>query len=109
MGVVMSIQTLIKQCKKILVRHYGARFQGLVLYGSVASRKFAKESDIDLLVLLKKQGNYLKELRRLTGLLYPVQLESDRLISAKPADYIAFDKGDVQLYRNAKKHGMLVW
>ena len=104
----MPLQMLIKRCKSILANHYGLQFQGLVLYGSVTGRKAHKESDIDLLVLLKKPGDYLKELRRLTDLLYPLQLESDQLISAKPADYAAFDKGDLQLYRNAKKYGMLV-
>jgi predicted nucleotidyltransferase len=104
----MPIQILIKRCKKILADHYGAKFQGLVLYGSVVDKKAHKESDIDLLVLLKKPGNYLKELRSLTGLLYPIQLESNQLISAKPADSRLFDKGDIQLYRNAKKYGVLV-
>ncbi len=104
----MPIQKLIKRCKKILAGHYGSKFQGLVLYGSTTDKKIHKESDIDLLVLLKKPGNYLKELRRLTGLLYPLQLESDQLISAKPVDSLLFDKGEIQLYRNAKKYGVLV-
>lgn len=104
----MPIHQLIKQCKKILTGHYGSKFQGLILYGSVASRTSQKESDIDFLVLLKKPGNYLKELRRLTELLYPVQLGSDQLISAKPVDCDDFENGQTQLYRNVKKYGRLV-
>ena len=104
----MPIRILIKRCKKILADYYGHKFQGLVLYGSVAAKQSDKESDIDLLVLLRKPVNYFKELRRLTDLLYPLQLESDQLISAKPADFGAYRKGDIQLYRNVKKYGILV-
>lgn len=103
----MPIQVLIKRCKKILAEHYGSRFQGLMVYGSVANKKAQKDSDIDLLVLLNKPNNYLKELRSLTELLYPLQLESDNLISAKPADFSAFNKGEIQLYRNIKKYGII--
>ena len=37
-----------------------------------------------------------------------VELESNQLISAKPADYAVFEKGEIQLYRNAKKYGLVV-
>ena len=104
----MSIHQLMKRCKKILADYYGAKFEGLVLYGSIAGKKAQRESDIDLLVLLKRPMNYFKELRQLTELLYPLQLECDRLISAQPVDYIAFEKGQIQLYRNAKKYGMMI-
>ena len=104
----MPIQQLMKRCKKILIDYYSVRFQGLVLYGSATGKKFQKESDIDLLVLLKKPGNYFKELRRLTELLYPLQLECGQLISAKPADCIAYEQGQIQLYRNAKKYGTTI-
>ncbi|MBN1868719.1 hypothetical protein JW916_15670, partial [Candidatus Sumerlaeota bacterium] len=40
--------------------------------------------------------------------LYPVQLESDRLISAKPAPVDEFEQGRTQLYRNAKREGVRV-
>jgi hypothetical protein len=41
-------------------------------------------------------------------LLYPIQLGSDRLISAKPALQDEFERGSLQLYRNAKREGTLV-
>ncbi len=40
--------------------------------------------------------------------LYPVQLESDQLISAKPAPLDDFEHGVIELYRNAKREGVLV-
>ncbi len=104
----MPLNQVLRNCKKILSDYYGPRFQGLILYGSSAHRKTREESDIDLLILLKRPVNYFKELRRLTELLYPLQLDCKQLISAKPADAVAFKKGQIQLYRNAKREGWFV-
>ena len=41
-------------------------------------------SDIDLLVLLSEPFDYFAELRQVIEVLYPIQLESEQLISAKP-------------------------
>ena len=66
------------------------------------------DSDIDLLVLLSKPFDYFQELRQIVDLLYPIQLESDRLLSTKPAPVDEFEAGSIQLYRNAKREGILV-
>jgi predicted nucleotidyltransferase len=63
-------------------------------------------SDIDLLVLLKEPFNYFQELRTIVELLYPMQLESECLISAKPAAKEEFDSGKILLYRLAKREGL---
>ena len=97
---------LLERCKKILQDHYGPRFWRLVLYGSMARNEGTAASDIDLLVLLDGQFDYFQELRTITDLLYPLQLESDRLISAKPADRGEFEGGRLQFYRNARREGV---
>lgn len=97
---------VMKACKDILADHYGHQFQGLVLFGSVARNRDAETSDIDLLVLLSPPFDYFVELRKITDLLYPVQLDSDKLISAKPAAKDAYDSGEIQLYRNAQREGV---
>jgi predicted nucleotidyltransferase len=78
----------------------------MVLYGSTARNQATPLSDIDLLVLLNKPFDYLLELRQIIELLYPIQLESDRFISAKPAATDEFEQGVIQLYRNAKREGV---
>lgn len=104
----MTDMQVIQQCAAILQRHYGDKFRGLVLYGSLARHEETPESDIDLLVLLDPPFDFFGELYRIIGLLYPLQLESDRLISALPARLDEFERGAVQLYRNAKEEGVLV-
>ncbi len=97
---------IIQKCKNILKSHYGPQLKGLILYGSVARGQENLDSDIDLLVLLEKPFNYFQELRRIVDLLYPLQLDSEQLISAKPASVVEFQYGKFQLYRNVKKEGV---
>jgi predicted nucleotidyltransferase len=98
----------IRACKRMLQAHYGPRFRGLVLYGSMARGQTDEASDIDLLVLLEEPFDLFEELRRIVELLYPIQLESERLISAKPASVEAYEAGSVSLYRNARREGVAV-
>lgn len=108
-GVQMATPNEVAQrCRSVLEAHHGPRFKGLILYGSAARGQASSESDIDLLVLLGKPFDYFRELRRIVDLLYPIQLESERLISTKPAGVDEFEYGGLQLYRNVKREGLLV-
>lgn len=104
----MITRKVLNQCKAILQKQYGSRFKGLILYGSEARKQAQPTSDIDLLVLLDSPIDYFVELRRIVDVLYPIQLESDRLISAKPAPLEDYEKGRFQLYREARRDGLLV-
>jgi uncharacterized protein len=100
------MNSIFEKCKHILNDYYGEKFQGLILYGSTAREENDNMSDIDLLVLLKKPFNYFYELRKIVELLYPVQLESEKLISAKPASKEEYESGKILLYRLAKREGL---
>jgi hypothetical protein len=52
--------------------------------------------------------DYFQELQQIIDLLYPVQLESEYLISAKPVAADEFGRGELQLYRNVKREGLPV-
>ncbi len=102
------MNTLIKKCRSLLQAHYGDRFAGLLLYGSQARGDAGPGSDLDLLVLLNGSFDYFEELHTIIDLLYSLQLESNHLISARPASADEFEDGNLQLYRNAKREGVLV-
>ena len=99
---------IIQKCKEILEKKYGKRLKGVILYGSMARGEATAASDIDLLVLLEKPLDYFVELRQLVDVLYPVQLESEQLISAKPVLISDFELGTISLYRNARREGVAV-
>ena len=99
---------VVRKCKVALESYYGSQFKGLILYGSVARNQADPMSDIDLLVLLNQPFDYFSELRQVIEVLYPIQLESEQLISAKPVPPDEFEGGTIQLYRNAKREGIVV-
>jgi predicted nucleotidyltransferase len=100
-----DMESLLAQARMRLEEHYGARFAGLVLHGSVARGTSEPESDIDLLILLRDDLDYFQELRTLVNLLYPLQLDFERVISALPAPVEEYESGSLQLYRNAAHEG----
>ena len=100
-----SATKIAQKCKDVLARYYRPRFAGLLLYGSVARRRPSPDSDLDLLILLNRPFDFFDELRRIVDLLYPIQLESDRHISAKPVAVDDFEQGTLQLHRNARREG----
>ena len=104
----MGVSEILERCKTALATLYGPRFGGMILYGSLARNEADAGSDIDLLVLLNGPFDTFRELRTIVDVLYPIQLESDRLISAKPAPVDEFEHGAVQLYRNVKREGVFV-
>jgi len=108
MVVQMAVTDAVRKCRAILETYYGSRFKGLVLFGSVVRDQAGPDSDIDLLVLLSGPLDYARELRQIVDLLYVVQLDTDQLISAIPAPVDEFEAGSIQLYRNAKREGVLV-
>lgn len=101
-----AVLDITRRCKESLANYYGPRLKGLVLYGSLARDQASTGSDIDLLVLLSKPFDYFQELHRIVDLLYPIQLESEQLISAKPAAFDDYEQKAIQLYRNARREGL---
>jgi predicted nucleotidyltransferase len=89
-----------------LEAHYGRRLDSVILHGSEARRDAGPESDVDLLVLLRGEFDYFRELRALVDLLYPLQLEAERILSALPVSADDYRAGTLQLYRNAAHEGI---
>ena len=104
----MTVPEILQKCKTALEIDYKSQFRGLILYGSMARNQAGPDSDIDLLVLLGRPSDYFQELRTIIELIYPIQLESDQLISAKPAAWDDFERGVIQLYRQARREGVAV-
>ena len=104
----LTVDEIIQQCKLVLEEYYGEKLQGTLLYGSSARGDSVSDSDIDLLILLMPPFDFFAELRRIVDLLYPIQLQSAQLISAKPASVKDFEIGSISLYRNIQAEGVAV-
>jgi predicted nucleotidyltransferase len=103
-----AMQTTLSRCRALLAQHYGPRLKQVILFGSAARGEATPESDIDLLVVLEGPVDVVAEVRVLTDLLFPVQLESDPYISAKAAPADEYEAGALQLYRNILREGVPV-
>ena len=103
-----QLDSILQKCKSVLSQYYGSRLKDVVLYGSLARAEAGFASDIDLLVLLANPFDYFVELSQIVDLLYPIQLESEQLISAKPALASDYEVGSISLYRNAQREGVIV-
>lgn len=97
---------LLLRIKGMLSPVYGERLKGVVLYGSRARRDSSEESDVDILVLLDGPINLWEEIKKTVDALYPLQLEVIRPIHAMPVNASAYERGEIALYRNAKREGM---
>ena len=100
--------SIVQKCKEALSQYYGSRLKDVILYGSMARGEAGPDSDIDLLILLNAPFDYFTELRQIVDLLYPIQLESEQLISAKPTLASDYEMGRISLYRNARREGVVV-
>ena len=80
----------------------------IILFGSAAEGKMTRDSDIDLLVLLRPMLSFGKDLKMCIHALYPLVLELDRPIDSMPVDAAVYEAQEFSLYRNAKREGVPV-
>lgn len=99
---------ILRRIKEKLQEAYGDRLKGVLLYGSEARGEAQEDSDIDLLVLLDGQVDLWDEIRTIVHALYPIQLEIERHISARPANAMVYEEGEYPLYRSVKEEGVLL-
>jgi predicted nucleotidyltransferase len=104
----MLSEHVLKQIKSMLQEAFGERLHGVVLYGSEVRGEAESDSDIDLLVLLNPLVNRGEDLWSCILALYPLVLQLERPIHAKPVDLGQYEAQRLPLYRAAKQEGVLV-
>ncbi len=102
----MTSDELLNEIKRRLSGAHGARLKGVVLYGSEARGQARLDSDVDVLVLLDDPVDYGRDLERNLEALYPLSLEIDRRISAKPVSAAEYETVDCPLYNQARREGV---
>jgi predicted nucleotidyltransferase len=75
------IRRILKQFKKELIAIYGDEIHSVLLYGSRARGDARPDSDIDILIVLKKDFNYSEMLKRSDNVAADLSLENDVVIS----------------------------
>ncbi len=77
----LKTQKILKELKRELLRIYGRQVDSIILYGSQAHGDAREDSDIDVLLVLKDDFNYLEMLKRSDDQVVSLSLENDVVIS----------------------------
>ena len=101
-------EDVLKRVKTSLQVAFGERLQGVILYGSEARHEADKDSDGELLVLLAGPGDHGVDSWTCIRALYPLVLELERPIHAKPTDVVTYEAQETPLYQNVRQEGILV-
>ncbi len=98
---------LLKRVKSVLEGVFPQRLREVILYGSEARGEGDPDSDIDFLVLLDPPVDPRKDSWACIRALYPLVLEIERPIHAKPIDVRVYEAQEFPLYQNAKREGIV--
>jgi len=74
-------EKILKELKQGLAQIYGEQLKAVYLYGSQARGEARDDSDIDVLIVLRGEFNYIEMLKRSDELAAALSLENDAVIS----------------------------
>jgi len=101
-----SITPVLREIKRSLYELYGDRLVKLILFGSYARNQANSESDIDLLIILKKPVSQVQEIYNMSDLRVKILLEYDQLVSIIPIAQQDFQTRDIAYLRNIRREGI---
>ena len=104
----MKINEILQEFRKEIIQLYRKRFKKIILYGSWARKQATKDSDIDILVVLKGKVVPGKEIDRMIDVITKINLKYGVLISVYPVSEDKFAKINSPLLMNVRKEGVAV-
>lgn len=103
-----DLEALLRSLSEELAELYGARYRGLVLYGSYARGDADEGSDVDLLLLLAGEADPVVELRRSHPIKWPLALEAGYTVALIPVSIKDYSYSEEPYLYNARREGMPV-
>jgi predicted nucleotidyltransferase len=103
-----EIKKVLRELKQGFHRIYGDALKEVYLYGSYARGDAQPESDIDVLLVLKGNFNYLEMLKLSDDFAVSVSLENDIVVSRAFASEQEFEKKQSPFLINVRREGIAV-
>lgn len=103
-----DVKMALSELKLRLKKIYGGKLKQLILYGSYARGDFVEGSDIDVIIVLEKAADPLKERKRYFDVAYNLDLKYDVLLSIIPFSEKDYRTLKTPLILNAKREGLSV-
>ena len=103
----IKINKVIKEFKSKIKKLYGSKLKEIILYGSWARNKANEDSDIDLLVVLKKKIMPGKEIDRMIDIITELNLKYNVLLSVYPVSEYDYQTVRSPLLLNIRKEGIV--
>jgi predicted nucleotidyltransferase len=100
------LKSIVKELKRDLQELYNAKLKGLYLYGSYARDDADTESDVDILIILEKIGNYSDEIARTSKLVSELSLKYDKTISRVFVSWQDWEGKETPFLLNTRKEAI---
>jgi Predicted nucleotidyltransferases len=105
----MNRKQIAKEFAGGVIKRFGDKIEKIILFGSVARGDHNKDSDIDVLVIVKEEP--FKMQRMISEIVINILLNKEEYISAKTlsvAEYEFQKKIDSGFFRSISKEGILI-
>ncbi len=103
-----EVVTAINRLKERLLETYPDRLVETVLFGSQARDEAGRESDIDVLVVLKGEVNPVAEIKNNSAWISELCLETDESINCVYLSEEQFRTAKIPLLREIRKEGIMI-
>lgn len=102
----MGIKEVLKEFREQIEKLYGKRLKDIILYGSWARGDATKESDIDLIIILKGKVIPGAEIDRMIDIITDINLKYGELISVYPVSEHDYSTINSPLLINVRREGV---
>ena len=103
-----NVKKLLKKFKSEIKRIYGKQLKSVYLYGSYARGEARPDSDIDLLMVIKGDFNYLELLKRSDDFAAAFCLENDVVVSRAFVSEEEYREKQIPFLINVRRDAVIV-